>query len=213
MNYRKIDQRVQQLTTKEAFTYFCLALKSDYNTYETHIKQKNLLIFLEEQGLKINEKTLRRYLKRFEEVGLVEIERRGIKGKEGFFLRNAYQLSTKHYELIDEGLLKLPVSAETKGFLIILWLTAYNNEQYIALTNAQIAEKTKLGKNSIPKFINEALDKEILIKKKSKGKRDELHFANKEVFIYTPKSLGQTMIDVYGCALSDEELDAYKIVS
>ena len=212
MNYRKIDQRVQQLTTKEAFTYFCLSLKSDYNTYESHIKQKSLLEFLGEQGLKISEETLRRYIRKFEQVGLVETEQKYIVGKEGFFLRNSYQLSTEHYELIDEKLLSLPVSAETKGFLIILWLTAYNNEQYIALNNSQIAEKTKLGKNSIPKFIKEALEKGILEKRKPEGKRTELHFVDKEIFIYTPKSLGQTMVEVYGCAMADEELEAAKSI-
>ena len=46
MNYRKITSRIQNLNPNEAYTFYCLALKSDYNTLESHIKQENLLEFI-----------------------------------------------------------------------------------------------------------------------------------------------------------------------
>lgn len=203
MNYRKIDQRVQKLTPSEAFAYFCLAVKSDYNTYESHIKQKNLLIFMEEKGLKVTEKTLRNYLNKFEEVGLLEKDTKPHMGKSGYFIRNTYKLSTEHYELIDAKLLDLEVSAKTKGFLIILWLTAYNHRQYIALTNAQIVERTELGKNAIPTFIKEATKAGILEKKKPKVGREETHFTDKEIFILTPETDAAMARNIYPEAFDD----------
>lgn len=43
MNYRKITQLVaDKLTPAEAYTFFCLASMSDFNTYESSVNQDTL---------------------------------------------------------------------------------------------------------------------------------------------------------------------------
>lgn len=183
MNYRKIDHRVQKLTPNEAFTYICLLSKTDFITYESHIKQANLLIFINEMGLKMSEKTLRNHLNKFKEVGLIEINDAWIKGNKGVFLRNTYKINTEHYELLDVSILKLNIPAKTIGFLAILWTLSFNFSNYTALNNTQIVERTRVGKNSISGFVKEAVNAGLLQKKKGR-----LIFKNEEIFIKSIES-------------------------
>ena len=45
MGYRIIPASLAiGLTTNEAYTYFCLLAKSDYNTYISHVKQDRIYI-------------------------------------------------------------------------------------------------------------------------------------------------------------------------
>ena len=65
MNYRKIPQSVaDELRPLEAYTYFLLSSKSDYNTLESKVNQSTLA---ELSDLDI--KTIRNHIRKFESKG------------------------------------------------------------------------------------------------------------------------------------------------
>ena len=70
MNYRKIPQSVaDELRPLEAYTYFLLASKSDYNTLESKVNQSTLA---ELSDLDI--KTIRNHIRKFESKGIIKTD-------------------------------------------------------------------------------------------------------------------------------------------
>lgn len=115
--YRKITEKIAgKLKLKEAYLFYCLALKSDFNTYQSHIKQESLAEFY---GVKKTD-NIREALYKFQSCGLIRIDKTNEKGQYGKFHRCHYQLDTEHYILITNKLYSENISPDLKGFLILL---------------------------------------------------------------------------------------------
>lgn len=202
MNYRKITSRIQELSPNEAYTFYCLAVNSDYNTLESHIKQKNLLEFINTNNPdEITDRTLKNHLKKFKELGLITIETVKMNGSKGIFNRNCYKLIDDHYILVDKELSELKISGKLKGFLLILRTFCINGTSKVLYNLAQIAENTTVGKNSISKYIDMA-EKNNLLKRLKIG----FEFINKKIFIETKISNYQFIKNLYGEAFIEEEI-------
>lgn len=205
MNYRKITSRIQNLNPNEAYTFYCLALKSDYNTLESHIKQENLLEFINTSSTDtITIITLKRHLKKLNDLGLIKTKTIQIDGDKGRFNRNSYKLISDNYILVDKKLSELKLTAKLKGFLLILRTLCINGTSLTKYNNSQIAELTKVGKNTVGKFINEAERLGLL-----KVTKETTEFQNEDIFIKTDISLKQKVINLYGEAFTDEELEKF----
>ena len=70
MNYRKLNNRIAEvLLPSECYTYFCLTLKSDFDTLESFVNQDTLA---EYSG--VDPSTIQRHIAKFTKEGLIEKE-------------------------------------------------------------------------------------------------------------------------------------------
>ena len=115
--YRKISKNMAgKLKPKEAYLFYCLAMKSDFRTNLSNIKQKSLA---EYYGIKDTDQ-ISDWLYKFQSQGLLRIIKFNVKGQYGKFHRCKYQLNTDNYVFISEVLHDEPISSQLKGFLILL---------------------------------------------------------------------------------------------
>ena len=78
--YRKIAENMAgKLKPKEAYLFYCLAMKSDFRTNLSNIKQKSLA---EYYGIKDTDQ-ISDWLHKFQSQGLLRIIKRNIKGQYG----------------------------------------------------------------------------------------------------------------------------------
>ena len=82
-----------KLTAKEAFLFYCLALKSDYLTYESYVEQESLA---QEYGINDTDQ-MSDWLYKFQSCGLLTIIKTKIRGQYGKFQKNKYLLNTDNY--------------------------------------------------------------------------------------------------------------------
>lgn len=114
LSYRRITENIAgKLDLLEAYLFYCLALCSDCYTMVSNVKQESLTQFY---GIK-NDDQIRKWLHKFEDLNLIQIDKQPIKGKYGSFDRCSYILNTEHYVLISKKLYSEPISRQLKDFL------------------------------------------------------------------------------------------------
>ena len=178
--YIKITENmVGKLKPKEAYLFYCLALKANLKTYESYIKQKTLA---KEYGIKDVDQ-IREWLYNFQSKGLVRIVKTNIKGQFGKFQRCRYFLNTEHYVLISEILKDEPISRQLKGFLILLKCKCLNGTNTTLFSQNKLAKELKISKGTISNYMQEAIDKGYISKDK-KG----IHLLEKDIFLKTETS-------------------------
>ena len=172
--YRKITEKmVGRLKPKQAYLFYCLALKADLKTYESRIKQTTLA---NEYGIKDTDQ-IRDWLYKFQAQGLVRIVKLNIKGQYGKFQRCRYFLNTDNYVMVSEILKDEPISTQLKGFLILLKCRCLNGTNTTLYSQNKLAEEMKIGKSTISNYMKEAIDKGY-ITKDEKG----IHLIREDIF-------------------------------
>ena len=172
--YRKITEKmVGRLKPKQAYLFYCLALKADLKTYESHVKQITLA---NEYGIKDTDQ-IRNWLYKFQAQGLVRIVKLNIKGQYGKFQRCRYFLNTDNYVMVSEILKDEPISTQLKGFLILLKCRCLNGTNTTLYSQNKLAEEMKIGKSTISNYMKEAIDKGY-ITKDEKG----IHLIREDIF-------------------------------
>ena len=172
--YRRITEKmVGRLKPKQAYLFYCLALKADLKTYESRIKQTTLA---NEYGIKDTDQ-IRDWLYKFQAEGLVRIVKLNIKGQYGKFQRCRYFLNTDNYVMISEILKDEPISTQLKGFLILLKCRCLNGTNTTLYSQNKLAEEMKIGKSTISNYMKEAIDKGY-ITKDEKG----IHLLREDIF-------------------------------
>ena len=152
--YIKITENmVGKLKPKEAYLFYCLALKANLKTYESYIKQKTLA---KEYGIKDVDQ-IREWLYNFQSKGLVRIVKTNIKGQFGKFQRCRYFLNTEHYVLISEILKDEPISRQLKGFLILLKCKCLNGTNTTKYSQNQLAKELGIATGTISNYIKQAI--------------------------------------------------------
>ena len=164
---------VGRLKPKQAYLFYCLALKADLKTYESRIKQTTLA---NEYGIKDTDQ-IRDWLYKFQAEGLVRIVKLNIKGQYGKFQRCRYFLNTDNYVMISEILKDEPISTQLKGFLILLKCRCLNGTNTTLYSQNKLAEEMKIGKSTISNYMKEAIDKGY-ITKDEKG----IHLLREDIF-------------------------------
>ena len=164
MNYRKIPQSVaDELRPLEAYTYFLLASKSDYNTLESKVNQSTLA---ELSGLNI--KTIGNHLNKMESRGIITVQRDRKVGVSGAFRFNTYHLTDENYSLISVDLLNEPIRKELIGFLVQLKLRCWNYSNLCRYSVRELADTLPYSKSTVDRYLIEAEQKGY-IRRNEKG--------------------------------------------
>ena len=164
MNYRKIPQSVaDELRPLEAYTYFLLASKSDYNTLESKVNQSTLA---EQSGLNI--KTIGNHLNKMESKGIISVQRDRKVGASGAFKFNTYHLTDENYSLISVDLLNEPIRKELIGFLVQLKLRCWNYSNLCRYSVRELADTLPYSKSTVDRYLIEAEQKGY-IRRNEKG--------------------------------------------
>ena len=178
--YRKISKNMAgKLKPKEAYLFYCLALKTNLKTYESNIKQITLA---NDYGIKDTDQ-ISDWLYNFQSKGLLRIVKVKIKGKFGQFQKCRYFLNTENYVLISEILKDEPISRQLKGFLILLKCKCLNGTNTTLYSQNKLAKELRISKGTISNYMQEAIDKGYISKDK-KG----IHLLREDIFFKTKTS-------------------------
>ena len=152
--YRKITENMAgKLKPKEAYLFYCLAMKSDFRTNLSNIKQKSLA---EYYGIKDTDQ-ISDWLYNFQSQGLLRIIKLNVKGQYGKFHRCKYQLNTDNYVFISEILHDEPISSQLKGFLILLKCKCLNGTNTTKYSQNQLAKELGIATGTISNYMKQAI--------------------------------------------------------
>ena len=203
-SYRKITSNIiGKLNLLETYLFYCLAFCSDCYTMESYVKQDIITSFY---GIKKTDQ-IRKWLHKFESLGLIVIDKTDILGQYGKFNRCNYQLDTEHYVLITNKLYNEPISKELKGFLILLKCVCLNGTNDTLYSQNKLAEELNLSVGTISKYMKEAKEKKY-VRKDKKG----IHLLREDIFIITSESQLAIIKNVYPEIITDEDIERGYIV-
>lgn len=211
MNYRRITELVgKYLNLSEIYTYFCLAIKSDFTNLESKVKQDTLAKYITDNGYTSKDKresrTIMNHIKKFKDVGLLSIDTTVSSGNKEITKQNCYKLTDLHYVLIDEKLVKLQCSNELKGFLVLLKTMCLNGTNMCKFSIREMAERTNIPKSTIGKYLKLAEEAGYI-------KRDDsIHLLDSNIFIVTKESVLAKVKSIYPECLTDDDLLAGRIL-
>lgn len=175
--YRKITELLAgRLKPKEAYLFYCLALKSDFITNESYITQESLARFY---GVKDVDQ-IREWLYKFQSKGLLTIVKSKIKGQYGTFQKCKYIINIDHYNLISELLKDEPISSQLKGFLILLKCKCLNGTNTTMYSQNQLAKELGISVGAISQYMKDAVDN-AYVRKDEKG----IHLLREDIFLKT----------------------------
>ena len=173
--YRKITELLAgRLKPKEAYLFYCLALKSDFITNESYITQESLAKFY---GIKDDDQ-IREWLYKFQSKGLLTIIKSKVKGRYGMFRKCKYILNAEHYNLISGLLKEEPISSQLKGFLILLKCKCLNGTNTTKFSQNQLAKELGISTGAISQYMKEAIDN-AYVSKDEKG----IHLLREDIFL------------------------------
>lgn len=202
--YRKITEKIAgKLKLKEAYLFYCLALKSDFNTYQSHIKQESLAEFY---GVKKTD-NVREGLYKFQSCGLMQINKTDEKGQYGKFNRCHYLLNTEHYVLITDRLYSENISSELKGFLILLKCKCLNGTNTSKFSQNKLAKELNLSTGCISKYMKLAIDNGY-INKDEKG----IHLLREDIFLLTAETPNTFLHEHFPKTKPEMGMDEYYII-
>ena len=168
-----------KLKPKEAYLFYCLALKSDYITNESNIEQETLA---KEYGIEDTDQ-ISDWLYKFQSCGLLIVIKTNIKGQYGRFQKNRYLLNTENYVFISEVLKDEPISRQLKGFLILLKCKCLSGTNTTLYSQNKLAKELGISVGTISNYIKEAIDNGYISKDK-KG----IQLLREDIFLKTKTS-------------------------
>jgi hypothetical protein len=175
MQYRKITELLAgRLKPKEAYLFYCLALKSDFLTNESYITQDSLAKFY---GIKDVDQ-IREWLYKFQSKGLLIIVKSKVKGQYGTFQKCKYILNAEHYNMISDLLKEEPISSQLKGFLILLKCKCLNGTNTTKFSQNQLAKELGISVGAISQYMKDAIDN-AYVSKDEKG----IHLLREDIFL------------------------------
>ena len=164
---------------------------------KSYAKQVNLAEFWEIN--KVDQ--IRKYLKRFKELGLIEIDKFEVNGQYGKFNRCIYKLNNEHFVQISNQLYSEDISKELKGFLILLKCKCYNGSNTTQYNQNALADELNLSPSTVSRRINEGIKKGY-IKKDKKG----IHLLKDDIFIITKETEIAFCKCFYPSIITDEDI-------
>lgn len=197
MNYRKLNNRIAEvLSPAECYTYFCLTLKSDFETLVSNVNQDTLAEYVG-----VSTSTIQRHLAKFEEEGFIWVDRETHKDNKNIFKKNHYTLlydfsidddGFVHWVMIDEKLVKEPISNELKGFLIMLKIRCINYTNICGYSIRGLADTLSIGKSMVDRYLQQAEELGYIKRNKKKKNitllRDDIFIIARETDIHKLRS-------------------------
>ena len=159
MGYRIIPASLAiGLTTNEAYTYFCLLAKSDYNTYISHVKLETLSQLT---GISKTE-YISKHIEKLIKKGLLRKDTQQNIGNKGVFNTCTYYLYKPQIDWIriDLDLLEENIPNKLKAFLILLKCICLNNTNYTGYNKSEICKKLNISRPTLDSYLNQCIDKE-----------------------------------------------------
>lgn len=155
MNYRKITSKIaSRLTLPEVYTFYCLAMKSDFETMQSSINEETLA-----DVVGLNVRSIQRHIRKMRFKLLLYIDTTKHKKDGKYFRKNKYRLITDNYILVTERLMELDLSREMKGFLILLKTQCFNHTSRCDYSTRDLALQLNIGKSTVDRYLNEASEK------------------------------------------------------
>ena len=168
MGFRLIPaSRMLGLTANEAYTYFCLLIKSDFNTYISHVKLDTLS---ELTGIKETEYISKHINTLISKDLILYKDKQRHLGNKGVFDTCTYYLYKPENDWIriDTDFLQADISNKLKGFLILLKCLCLNNTNYTGYNKSKISELLHISRPTLNAYLNQCI--EIgLVKENEKG--------------------------------------------
>ena len=175
MNYRIISKdSLLKLTHKEAFVFCCIVLNTDLENdgkiYISHIKEETLAKMAE-----CTSRTIVTYIKKFKQLGLLDIKTEKIKGELGVFDRNTYSIKIPDSNLgenwfrLNYDFLKEEISSDMKGFLLLLKCLRINGSNTVLYSLDKIGKQKLLhvGLNKIKELTRLGISLQVISKAKT----------------------------------------------
>ena len=175
MNYRIISKdSLLKLTHKEAFVFCCIVLNTDLENdgkiYISHIKEETLAKMAE-----CTSRTIVTYIKKFKQLGLLDIKTEKIKGELGVFDRNTYSIKIPDSNLgenwfrLNYDFLKEEISSDMKGFLLSLKCLGINGSNTVLYSLDKIGKQKLLhvGLNKIKELTRLGISLQVISKAKT----------------------------------------------
>ena len=212
MNYRKLNNGIAEvLSPAECYTYFCLTLKSDFKTLESNVKQKTLAEYVG-----ISTSTIQRHLAKMCDEGFIWIDRDTHKKDENVFKKNHYTLlydfsihvdepDFAHWVMVDEKLVKEPISNELKGFLIMLKIRCLNYTNVCGYSVRALADTLSIGKSMVDRYLQQA--EELGYIKRNKKKKN-ITLLRDDIFIIARETDIHKLRNFCAEAVCDDDYDS-----
>lgn len=167
MGFRLIPKnKALGLNANEAYTYFCLLAKSDYNTYISHVKLETLS---ELTGIKKTE-YISKHIKTLISKGLVLYkDKQQHSGNKGIFDTCTYYLYKPETEWVrvDTDLLHANIPNKLKGFLILLKCLCLSNTNYTGYNKTEICKLLGLSRPTLDSYLKSCIDLELIRQEKN----------------------------------------------
>lgn len=211
MNYRKLNNGIAEvLSPAECYTYFCLTLKSNFETLESNVNQDTLAKYAG-----VSTSTIQRHLAKFEEEKFVWIDRETRKDNENVFKKNHYTLlydfsiyeddcGFEHWVMVDEKLVKEPISNELKGFLIMLKIRCLNYTNTCGYSVRGLADTLSIGKTMVDRYLQQA--EELGYVKRNKKKKN-IELLRDDIFIIARETDIHKLRSFCAEAVCDDDYD------
>lgn len=168
MGFRLIPaSRMRGLTANEAYTYFCLLIKSDFDTYISHVKLNTLS---ELTGIKEAEYISKHINTLISKDLILSKDKQRHLGNKGIFDTCTYYLykPKNNWIRIDTDLLQADISNKLKGFLILLKCLCLNNTNYTGYNKLKISELLHISRPTLNTYLNQCIEMG-LVKENEKG--------------------------------------------
>ena len=208
MNFRKVNNKIADtLSPLEAYTYFCLTMKSDFNTYLSNVNQSTLA-----KDVEAHQSTVQEHISKFEREGLIWIDREMNRKGDKIFKKNHYQLlydtnedgEICHYVYIDGKLINEPIKRELKGFLILLKIRCLNYTNICAYSVRELAETLTIGKSMVNNYLKMAEETGYIKRDK---KKKTIQLLKDEIFIVARETDIARMRKLYPEVITDDMYD------
>ena len=201
-NYRRITERVaDKLSLAEIYGFYVLAFKSDYKTMESSVNEMTLA-----EILQISESTIKRWIKKYKELGLIQVQTGNIRKSNGQWVKkNHYRLCDDKYKLISDGLLELDISNEMKGFLILLKCRCYNCTNNLQYSQRNLESTVKISKSTINRYLIMAEECKFI-----KRDKEGITLLNEEIFIPHKESVYYAISKFYPEILTDYDIAEHR---
>ncbi len=209
MNYRMINNRIADvLSPLEAYTYFCLAIKSDFGTFLSNVNQTTLA-----QIANVCQSTIQEHVTKFEQERLIMVNRTMNKNEDQVFRKNKYRLlydkaddgSLCHFVYIDGELINAPIKRELKGFLILLKIRCLNYTNICAYSVRELADTLAIGKSMVDNYLKMAEETGYIKRDK---KKKTIKLLNEKIFIEARETDISGIRKLYPEVISDDMFDS-----
>lgn len=187
MSYITLPKRIVQIKSNskplDVYIWAMIRSRSDYRDGISHITIDRL-----EQITQINQRTIRRSIRRLEEAELLKIDTCFVDEN---IRRNRYDTSfrMRDYFMLDREFLRQKYDSKILGFILLLKSICINGTNYTGWNKREIAEGIGMARNTVSALLDECLRHNLITHDKGRytltGEyfiNDSLRSMDKEIF-------------------------------